>query len=239
MKMGPGIAEIGGLIGDPVRAAMLAVLMDGRALPAGELAFIGNVAPQTASFHLSKLREAALISVEQQGKHKYYRLTNEAVASALESMAALAPLRNRVESRSESHHDREHAKSLRFARSCYRHLAGRLAVDLHQALLSRGLVTPASPRQCRLSEAGRAWWSELGIPLAGAETSRSHTGSACLDWTERHHHLGGALGVALFSRLKEMGWVAPIAGTRAVRLTHAGQGALQRCLGMSIVVPRE
>ncbi len=239
MKMAPGIAEIGGLIGDPVRAAMLAVLMDGRALSAGELAFIGNVAPQTASFHLGKLREAALISVEQQGKHKYYRLTSEAVASALESMAALAPLRDRMEPRSASRHDREHANGLRFARSCYRHLAGRLAVDMHQALLSRGLITPTASKQCCLSEAGRGWWTELGIPLTGSETSRSHTGTACLDWTERRHHLGGGLGVALFSRLKEMGWVAPIAGTRAVRLTHAGQRALQRCLGMNIVVPRD
>lgn len=248
MKMGPGIAEIGGLIGDPVRAAMLAVLMDGRALPAGELAFIGNVAPQTASFHLGKLREAALISVERQGKHSYYRLANEAVAFALESMAALAPLQNRV-SQPESHQHREHAKSLRFARSCYRHLAGRLAVDLHQTLVSRKLLIfgeggfgeggAASSRECRLTEAGRSWWSELGVPLAGTETSRSHTGSACLDWTERHHHLGGPLGVGLFSRMKELSWLAPMAGTRAVRLTHTGQRELQRRLGMKIVVTRE
>ena len=75
---------IAGLMGEPARAAILVALVDGRALPAGELAFIGNVAPQTASFHLRKLMDASLISVERQGKHSYYRLANERVAATLE-----------------------------------------------------------------------------------------------------------------------------------------------------------
>src|SRR5580692_4565363 len=100
MELGPDVALIAGLMGEPARAAMLVALVSGRALPAGELAFIGNVAPQTASFHLRKLMDASLIKVERQGKHNYYRLANERVASTLEAIAALAPARARVESRS-------------------------------------------------------------------------------------------------------------------------------------------
>src|SRR5580692_5260282 len=99
MELGPDVALIAGLMGEPARAAILVALVDGRALPAGELAFIGNVAPQTASFHLRKLMDASLIAVEKQGKHSYYRLASESVAATLESIAALAPLKDQVETR--------------------------------------------------------------------------------------------------------------------------------------------
>src|SRR5580700_72578 len=112
MELGPDVALIAGLIGEPARAAILVALVDGRALPAGELAFIGNVAPQTASFHLRKLMEASLIAVEKRGKHSYYRLANDSVASTLESLAALAPIRNQVETRERSRHDSERVKEL-------------------------------------------------------------------------------------------------------------------------------
>jgi DNA-binding transcriptional ArsR family regulator len=77
VELAPDVALIAGLMGEPARAAILVALVGGRALPAGELAFIGNVAPQTASFHLRKLVDASLISVEKQGKHSYYRLAGK------------------------------------------------------------------------------------------------------------------------------------------------------------------
>ena len=109
--MGPDVALIAGLMGEPARAAILAALVDGRALPAGELAFIGNVAPQTASFHLRKLMDASLITVQRQGKHSYYRLANERVAATIESIAALAPLRDQVDLRSRTRHESEREKN--------------------------------------------------------------------------------------------------------------------------------
>ncbi len=229
-----GIAEIGGLIGDPVRAAMLAVLIDGRALPAGELAFVGNVAPQTASFHLSKLIDAGLISVERQGKHKYYRLANERVASAMEAMAAVAPVRHSVTSRAESRSESERIKELRFARSCYKHLAGRLAVELYRGLIARKLLFVTQEKENCLTDAGQRWCRELGILPAGSRSSSHHTGRVCLDWTERHHHLGGQLGIALFSWLKEAQWVVQNPDNRAVRLTHTGESKLQSQLAVKI-----
>jgi DNA-binding transcriptional ArsR family regulator len=223
MELAPDVALIAGLIGDPVRAAMLTALVGGRALPAGELAFIGNVAPQTASFHLHKLLDAALLQVERHGKHSYYRLANERVAAALESLAGLAPVR-------EAPRKSPRVQELRFARSCYRHLAGILAVDLTRSLLARDFLIVEEGSAFLLTGAGRKWCGELGIECAqGNKPNR-----ACLDWTERRHHIGGPFGAALFTRLIELRWIARKPETRAVRVTHAGIQAFEQHLGIAI-----
>jgi DNA-binding transcriptional ArsR family regulator len=223
VELDSDIALIAGLIGEPARAAILAALVRG-ALPAGELAFIGNIAPQTASFHLRKLMEASLITVEKRGKHSYYRLANDSVAAALESLAALAPERDHV---APDRHKSERVKQLRFARSCYKHLAGLLGVQILQALLNRGAIAPDSDKSYRLTEPGETWWLEFGMPHPRDISSR-----ACVDWTERRHHLGGALGAALFSRLKDLRWVIPNPTGRSVRVTHLGARELERQLGI-------
>lgn len=227
VELGPDVAMIAGLMGEPARAAILVALAGGRALPAGELASIGNVAPQTASFHLRKLMEACLITVERQGKHSYYRLANERVAATLESIAALAPVRSPVEVGSRTRHESERVRELRFARSCYRHLAGALAVEIHRKLLDRMLLVCHSEKSYSLTGSGREWCRKLGIMLPPS-------GWACLDWTERQHHLGGPLGTALLSRLNELRWVAANADSRAMRVTHAGAVALEQELGIAI-----
>ena len=231
MEMGVRVSEIGSLFGDPVRAAMLTTLIDGRSLPAGELAFIGNVAPQTASFHLGKLLESHLIAVERQGKHKYYRLANEQVALALESLASIAPWRNEVQARSEQHSSQHRDHGLRFARSCYRHLAGRLAIQIHDALISRNFISAAGEKQYGLTDEGERWLVSLPPSKDVMLTQRDRVGRACLDWTERHHHLGGPLGVTLLSRLKEAGWLVAQPRNRALRLTLKGREGLERQLG--------
>jgi DNA-binding transcriptional ArsR family regulator len=220
VELGPDVALIAGLIGEPARAAILVALVGGRALPAGELAFAGNVAPQTASFHLRKLLDASLITVERQGKHSYYRLANERVAATLESIAALAPARR---TRNES----ERVKEMRLARSCYRHLAGALAVEIHRVLLDRQLLVAHSEKEYCLTGPGQDWCRQWGITLPVS-------GRACLDWTERYYHLGGALGVALLSRLTELRWIVANPGSRALRITRAGEVGLERELGITI-----
>lgn len=219
-------------MGEPARAAILVALVNGRALPAGELAFIGNVAPQTASFHLRKLAEASLIAVEKRGKHSYYRLANDRVAAALESIAALAPVRDRVDQRSQVRYESDRVKELRFARSCYRHLAGVVAVEINQALLDRALLLKNSERTYCLTEAGRDWFERLGMNLP--PQTQKVSSLACLDWTERRPHLGGALGVALFSHFVELQWIVRNPSTRAVRVTHAGMRALEERLGLRL-----
>ncbi len=223
MEFASDLAVIARAIGDPVRAAMLDALIDGRALPAGELAMLGNVSPQTASFHLNSLLNASLLKVERQGRHSYYRLANDAVASALEALAALAPPAPEPRSRYES----DSVKQLRFARSCYKHLAGSLATEINRALLAREFLLPQPERAYSLSQEGRQWFQSLGI-------LHPAPGRACLDWTERRHHLGGPLGVALFAQLKERRWLVANPNTRAVRLTHQGMSFLHRQLGIQM-----
>ena len=220
VELGADIALIAGLVGEPVRARMLVALVRG-ALSAGELAFIGNIAPQTASFHLRKLTDASLIAVEKRGKHSYYRLANDSVAAALESLAALAP----VCATKQSESDR--VKELRLARSCYKHLAGALAVDILRTFLDRGFVVPGRERTYRLTERGHKWCREFGMTLSAPVVAR-----ACIDWTERRHHLGGALGTALFSRLLELRWIVANRDRRAVRVTHLGAREFERQLGI-------
>jgi DNA-binding transcriptional ArsR family regulator len=228
MALGIDVALVAGLMGEPARAAILAALVDGRALPAKELAFISNVAPQTASFHLRKLLDASLITLEKQGKHSYYRLANEWVAATLESIAALAPAGNQFQPRTRK--ESERVKELRFARRCYRHLAGAVAVEINRALLDRKLLAVDSDRSCILTNRGQEWYRQLGIfPAPGRGQGRM-----CLDWTERRHHLGGALGASLYSRFIELKWVIPNSKSRAVHLTQAGSIALERQLGIAI-----
>jgi DNA-binding transcriptional ArsR family regulator len=233
VELGTDIALIAGLIGEPARAAILVALVDG-ALSAGELAFIGNIAPQTASFHLRKLMEASLIAVEKQGKRSYYRLANDSVASALESLAALAPIRERVTACAPSRRESERVKDLRFARSCYKHLAGILAVEIHQALLGRGFLVAGVERTYHLTDLGQKWWLEFGMILPASACSREFSSRACIDWTERRHHLGGALGAALFSRLMQLRWIVTNFANRSVRITHLGALELERSLGITV-----
>ncbi len=214
-------------MGEPARAAILIALIGGRALPAGELAFVSNVAPQTASFHLRKLLDASLVAVERRGKHCYYRLTSERVAAALEAIAALAPVRNDVEQRACRRFETERMRELRFARSCYRHLAGVLAVDMNQALLDRGLLVRDSELTYRLTERGGEWCGRLGATLPSGLQGR-----VCNDWTERRPHVGGPLGTGLFSRFAELRWIVRIPESRAVRVTHLGAREFERHLGI-------
>jgi DNA-binding transcriptional ArsR family regulator len=227
VELGSDIALIAGLMGEPARASILVALVRG-ALPAGELAFIGRIAPQTASFHLRKLMDASLVTVEKQGKHSYYRLANDSVAAVLESLAALAPVRDRVAACASSRHETERVKELRFARSCYKHLAGVLAVEIHQALLNRRFLSAGIERNYHLTESGQNWWRQFGI------TARELSSRACIDWTERRHHLGGKLGAALFSRLTELRWIATQPGKREVRVTHLGVRELERQFGITV-----
>ncbi|MDF2797464.1 MAG: transcriptional regulator, ArsR family [Devosia sp.] len=98
MSEGPEIARVAALVADPARCAMLIALMDGRALTATELAGLGGITKQTASSHLAKLVDGEVLTVEAQGRHRYFRLAGPHVAGLLEALMvfssdAAAPLR--------------------------------------------------------------------------------------------------------------------------------------------------
>jgi len=229
--MDANVAVPAALIADPARAAILMALMDGRAQPAGSLAYAANLSPQAASNHLAKLLDGGMVTVETEGRHRYYRLARPEVAAALEALQNLAPpVRSLDEPRSPE------ARRLRAARSCYDHLAGRLGVAIAQAMEARGLLSvPANTpvgKFCDITDAGRQWLTDLGIDLAAIGAIRRPPARRCLDWTERRHHLAGPLGTALLARMVELAWVVRNPGTRAVTVTRAGAEGLKLWLGV-------
>ena len=226
--MVPEVSSIAALIGEPKRATILVALLDGRAMPAGELAFQANVAPQTASEHLAKLVDGKLLAVQTLGRHRYYRLASPEVADALEALAGLVPPPKPLP-RLESEQNRE----LRFARTCYNHLAGKAAVALNEELLRRGYLIVSATREYTLTDSGHAWMRALGVDL-GTVSHKSSFARACLDWTERRYHLAGPLGSALLRRMFELKWLARINDTRAVRFTVKGREQLGRMLDLAL-----
>lgn len=216
-------------MGDETRARTLVALMNGLALPAGELARLSNVSPATISCHLSKLLEGGLLKVEAQGKHRYYRLAGPKVATLIESFGTMVELPKAVGPNPRV------PGSLEYARTCYRHLAGYVAVEFNQAAIEKGywVRSPSEEKGYGVTDKGAAWLSSIGIE---AWRSRKLKGFAreCLDWSERRHHVAGDLGSRLLDRFLELKWIARLDGKRSVRLTHRGQEEFRRCFGIAL-----
>lgn len=224
----PNLSATAFLIADAARAAMLMVLADGRALPAGELAYAAGVTPQTASSHLTKLLDGGLLAVEKQGRHRYYRLAGPQVALALESLASIGTPRT-IRRRSRG----RDAEKLRFARCCYDHLAGQVGVAITQALLARGFLSAEPDKRFAVTDQGAAWFEAFGLDLDATRPGRHGVARQCLDWTERQHHLAGPLGVALLDLLCTKGWLTRSRTSRSVQVTPAGWAGLREQLGMT------
>jgi DNA-binding transcriptional ArsR family regulator len=221
MKDGPNISRIAALLGDRARADALTALMTGTALTATELAAIAGVTKQTMSAHLSKLLDAALIEVEQQGRHRYFRLADEDVARLVESLMGVAFRTGAVRLISSPHDP-----ALRKARICYDHLAGELGVLAYEALIERGVVE-VSKKGLQLSAPGVEWFARLGVDAGAVARQRRTFCRPCLDWSERRHHLAGSLGAAMLSRFCQLGWVLRDTKSRAMRFTPLGERKFQ------------
>lgn len=193
------ISEAAALIGDPTRAAMLGVLMDGRARTAKELAGLAGVSAPTASGHIAKMTAAGLVSVAAQGRHRYVRLAGPEVAEILERLMALAAF-----SRPAARAVGAEEAAFRYARSCYDHLAGTLAVEIAEALVRRDILRRGHDG-FEPTLHGERWFRALGVDVAKARTSTRAFARCCLDWSERRDHLAGALGAALMDALIRKG----------------------------------
>lgn len=218
-RIEPRFARIAASIGDPTRARMLATLLGGDALPAGDIARIAGVNASTASGHLAKLVHEGLVAVEPRGRHRYFRVADADVARALEALALVAERRA-----SQSKWLREPYHSLKHARTCYRHLAGELGVQLLRSLLARRRLL-AAEHGYELTAAGRSWLESLGIDAAAAPRGDRYA-FACLDWSERRDHLAGRLATTLLDHFMAKRWLVRVEGTRALRLTAEGKRAL-------------
>lgn len=214
---------------------MLIALVDGRALPAGELAYAANVTAQTASSHLAKLLAGGLLTVETEGRHRYYRLAGSDVAQALEHLAALRPseaVRRKPLSRE--------GLNLRFARCCYDHLAGQLGVAVTQALQERQYIAPAAEKQFLITPSGHEWFRDMGLDVSALKPTRRGLARQCLDWTERQHHLAGPLGIQFMALLCSNGWLRRSKSSRAVEVTPKGWAGFREQLGVdqNSVIPK-
>jgi DNA-binding transcriptional ArsR family regulator len=228
----PDIAAAAALFGDPARVAMLTALLDSPVLTAGELAFAANISPQTASFHLAKLTSAGLVVGARQGRNHMYRLAGPAVASAIESLAAVSPTSVPDPPPTERFHS-ERMRQLRAARTCYDHLAGIAGVLLHDCLLRRGYLESNGSKEYVLAAKGRGWFSEVGIP-AELLRSKSPFARQCMDWSEKRPHLAGRLAAFLLDQFFADRWIARIRDSRAVRITERGVRELERQYGLHL-----
>ena len=214
------ITRIAGLIGEAGRIQMLTALLDGNGHSASELAMEAAVSPQTASSHLSKLLSGGLVVSERSGRQRLFRFRNANVAVAVEALGAIAQ-----DSGASA------MPEMRFARTCYDHLAGVLAIALRDELLRRGALRHRKGA-FMVTPTGKRLLHALDIDADSLRLLRRAYAYKCLDWTERHHHIGGAVGTALLSRFIEMKWLARMRDTRAVRLTHAGERGFEHILGI-------
>ena len=213
MREGPDIARIAALVADPARSAMLLALMDGRALTASELAQLAGITPQTASSHLARLVDGDVLSLEAQGRHRYFRLSGPHVAAMLEALMvfssdAAPPLRTGPND-----------PALRKARICYDHLAGEMGVALYDRMQADDWLDRD------LAVTDRGWDRVAGIGLAPAQLPRSNRPlcRACLDWSMRRPHLAGLVGKLVLDRLLALSWARRMPSSRVVLFTPEGE----------------
>lgn len=224
---GNSLAALGSLMAHETRAELLTVLMDGRAHTGTELARHLRVAPSTVSEHLTRLLDAGIVTVAAQGRHRYFQLRSDETARLLESIGALAPAGPISNPRSKT------PSAVAYARSCYDHLAGEVAVLLYNQLHTNGFIG-VHEHDVKLMPAGVAALAELGIETDVLDKSRRPTVRSCLDWTERRHHLVGGVAAALFETMLKRRWLTRGTQPRAIRVTRRGKEELLNHFGLSL-----
>ena len=221
------VSQVAMAIGEPARARMLCCLMDGHARTATELSVVAEIAPSTASVHLARLLQTRLVAVAAQGKHRYYSLGGPSVAQALEALMVLGGQPGpRFVANTPSR--------LQHARTCYDHMAGTVAVSLHNRLHDKGWIANRADDATLydLTDAGERGMQELGITIAPLRAARRRLACACMDWSERRPHLGGSVGAALLTLGLQRGWFDKDLDSRALRLTKRGHTAMHKHFGI-------
>ena len=226
MESGHQFSEIAALVGDKCRSMMLWHLLDGRAYTATELSLCADTSPQSGSNHLSKLVDAHILAVEKQGRHRYYRFANSDIAHAIESMASLVPSNQEKKITTEN-------KGIFYARTCYDHIAGKLGVEIAGSLIKKGIIN-ADKKQYAVTRDGNNWFQSLGINIQELRSSKRSFARPCLDWSERKHHLAGALGAALLNSMLKNDWIRRMRNSREIIVTAKGKTEFQKKLGIEI-----
>jgi len=219
MVAAANLVEVAGLVGDTARATMLGALMGGQSLTATELAYCANVSRSTASGHLSKLVAARLLTVTRSRRFSYYRIASPLIATMLESMKVVAAIEVPPRHQPRSAND----DAIRFARSCYDHLAGQVGVAVTDALVAMGHIV-LTDEGGEVTSSGGRFLAAFGADLK--PRTRRIFCQPCLDWSERRYHLKGLVGARILDRFLELGWLKSVSGSRALRLTPSGRAGL-------------
>ena len=221
------ISRVAGAIAEPARTKMLCSLMDGHARTSTELAVIADVSASTASAHLARLREDGLIRLHTQGRHRYYSLADAQVARALEALMVISP-------NAGAGFVPTTPGRLQFARTCYDHMAGTLAVQLHDHFIASGWLTAAATGRglYELTASGESALGELGLDLQTAKAQRRRFACSCMDWSMRRPHLAGALGSAFLQMALRRKWLVQDLDSRALAVTPKGRKALAGQFGL-------
>ncbi|UPK69773.1 ArsR/SmtB family transcription factor [Chitinophaga filiformis] len=215
--------HIAALIGDPTRATILWTLLDGKAFTATELAIAADTSPQNISMHLNKLVQADLLSVESQGRHRYYKFSRKDVAYAIEALANLIPAtRNTPVVEQDS--------AVKYCRTCYDHLAGKIGVAITDSLITQEILSDTFD----LSSKGNKWFGKMGIDIDTLKQQRRTFIRPCLDWSERRHHLAGAVGAALLDMMLSADWLRKTRQSRAIVITAEGEKMLEKHFKLAI-----
>jgi DNA-binding transcriptional ArsR family regulator len=229
MAAAANMVEVAALVGDTARATMLAALMGGQALTGSELAAIARITRSTASEHLSKLVAARLLTATKKRRNRYYRIASPLVAKMLESIKAVAAIETPPRHQPRSAED----DALRFARTCYDHLAGTLGVAIADALAAKRYVA-LSEEGGAVTTTGKRFLADFGAILTAKGGNRRIFCRPCLDWSERRYHLAGHVGAEICRCCEEKGWVTRRRDSRAVTLTPAGRNGLRKLLGLEL-----
>lgn len=223
------ISRVAGAIAEPARTKMLCSLMDGHARTSTEMAVIADVSASTASAHLARLKEDGLIKLHTQGRHRYFSLADAHVAQAIEALMVIS--RNAQTAFVSTTPTR-----LQLARTCYDHMAGSLAVQLHDCFIDSGWLTlaDAGDGMYQLTVKGEKGMTGLGVEIETVRAQRRRFACSCLDWSMRRPHLAGALGAAVLQTFTSRKWVIQNLDSRALALTPKGRKELYGRFGIKV-----
>jgi len=222
-------SDVAASIGEPARARMLYCLLAGHARTSTELALVADVSPSTASVHLARLRKQQLVKVLAQGKHRYYSLDGPRVAALLEALLV-------VTEGSRDTFVPNTPSRLRAARTCYDHMAGAVAVSLLERFGELGWLSAGTEADTAydLTESGSKALGALGIDVEALRGLRRRFAYACIDWSERRPHIGGALGAAMLTVALNRRWVVRDDDSRVLKITGVGAREMRARFGLKV-----